>query len=124
MTSLEALLALHELPWTNPTLYDKISANCSIGEDRNEVEDKPFSPEKEIDGSDETDIPTEIVWSLVISNSCNIGDGYGLDNDGTIVRVGTAEGTLLIEDKGTVELGQGYHMKTGSKMYRGEWEGH
>ena len=47
-----------------------------------------------------------------------------IDNDGTIVRVGTAEGTLLIEDKGMVELGQGHHTKTGSKRYRGEWEGH
>src|SRR6267378_2477418 len=115
MTSPEALLALRELPRTNPTLYDEISANRSIGEE-NEVEEDTFSPENEIDGSDETDIPTEVVRSLVVSNGRNIGDGYGLDNDGTIVRVrvGTAEGTSLIEDKGTVELGRGHRAKTGS----------
>src|ERR1700722_4056228 len=117
MTSPEALLALRELPWTNPTLYDEISANRSVGEE-NEVEEDAFSPENGIDGSDETDIPTEVVQSLVVSNSCNIG------NDGTIVRVGTAEGTSLIEDKGTVELWRGHRAKTGSKRYGGEWEGH
>jgi len=42
-------------------------------------------------------------------------DSYGLDNDGTIVRVGTAEGTSLIEDKGMVELWRGHCVKTGSK---------
>ena len=60
MTSPEALLALCELPQTNPTLYDEISANRSVGEE-NEVEEDTFSPENEIDGSDETDIPTEVV---------------------------------------------------------------
>jgi len=54
-------LALRELPQTNPTLYDEISANRSIGEESNEVEEDTFSPENEIDGSDETDIPTEVV---------------------------------------------------------------
>jgi hypothetical protein len=124
MTSPEALLALRELPRTNPTLYDEISANCSIGEESNEIEEDAFSPENEIDGSDETDIPTEVVRSLVVSDGRNIGDGYGLDNDGTIVRVGAAEGTSLIEDKGMVELGRGHRVKTGSKRYKGEWEGH
>jgi hypothetical protein len=117
-------LALRELPQTNPTLYDEISANYSVGEESNEVEEDAFSPENKIDGSDETDIPTEVVRSLVVSDGRNIGDGYGLDNDGTIVRVGTAEGTSLIEDKGTVELGRGHRAKTGSKRYGGEWEGH
>jgi hypothetical protein len=60
MTSPEALLALRELPRTNPTLYDEISANRSVGEE-NEVEEDAFSPENEIDGSDGTDIPTEVV---------------------------------------------------------------
>ena len=60
MTSPEALLALCELPWTNPTLYDEISANGSVGEE-NEIEEDTFSPENKIDGSDETDIPTEVV---------------------------------------------------------------
>ena len=41
-----------------------------------------------------------------------------------VLRVGTAEGTSLIEDKGTVELGWGHRVKTGSKRYEGEWEGH
>ena len=114
-------------PWTpsdQPTLYDEISANHSIGEESNEVEEDAFSSENEIDGSDETDIPTEVVRSLVISDGHNIGNGYGLDNDGTIVRVGAAEGTSLIEDEGMVELGRGHCVKTGSKRYGGEWEGH
>ena len=61
---------------------------------------------------------------MVISNSHNIDDSYGLDNDRTIVRVDAAKGALLIEDKGTVELGQGHCTKTGSKRYGGDWEGH
>jgi hypothetical protein len=117
-------LALCELPWTNLTLYDEISANRSIGEESNKVEEDTFSPENEIDGSNEIDIPTEVVRSLVVSDGRNIGNGYGLDNNGTIVRVGTAEGTSLIEDKGAIELGRGHRAKTGSKRYRGEWEGH
>ena len=88
-------MALCELPRTNPTLYDKISANHSIGEESNKVEEDTFSPENEIHGSDATDIPTEVVRSLVVSNGRNIGDGYGLDNNGTIVRVGAAKGTLI-----------------------------
>jgi hypothetical protein len=60
MTSPEALLAVCELPWTNPTLYDKISANHSIGEESNKVEDA-FSLENEIDSSDGSEIPTEVV---------------------------------------------------------------
>jgi hypothetical protein len=66
-------------------------------------------------------ITTGKKWAnLVISN----GHGYGLDNNGTIVRVGTAEGASLIEDNGTVELGQGHRVKTGSKRYGGDWEGY
>ena len=57
--------------------------------------------------------------SLVVSDGRNIGDGYGLDNDGTIVRVGAAEGTSLIEDKGMVELGRGHRAKTGSTEVNG-----
>ena len=124
MTSPDALLALRELPRTNPTLYDEISANHSVGEESNKVEEDAFSPENEIDGSDGSEIPTEVVWLLVISDGRNIDDGYGLDNDGTIVRVGAAEGASLIEDKGMVELGWGHRVKTGSKRYGGDWEGH
>jgi hypothetical protein len=62
--------------------------------------------------------------SLVISDGHNIDDSYGLDNNGTIVKVGAAEGALLIEDNGTVELGQGHHTNTGSKRYGGDWEGY
>ena len=124
MTSPDALLALRELPRTNPTLYDEISANRSVGEETNEVEEDAFSPENEIDGSDGSEIPTEVVRSLVVSDGRTIDDGYGLDKDGTIVRVGAAEGASLIEDKGTVELGRGHRAKTGSKRYGGDWEGH
>ena len=53
-------MAVCELPWTNPTLYDKISANHSIGEESNKVEDA-FSLENEIDSSDGSEIPTEVV---------------------------------------------------------------
>jgi len=65
MTSPEALLALRELPRTNPTLYDEISANRSVGEESNEVEEDAFSPERRNDGSMKTDIPMRLCdrWS-------------------------------------------------------------
>jgi hypothetical protein len=86
LTSAEALATLRQLPITNPPLDHEISTTetCRITEDT----EPPFPAEAE--QGDESDIPIDVVRSVVVAEGCMV-DGYKLDVDGDIVRTRVAE---------------------------------
>jgi hypothetical protein len=126
LTSPDALSALRQLPVTNPALYHEITAgkaNESTGDD-----EPTFSPEAE-DGSD---IPIDVVRSVVIAGRCVV-DRYKIDEEGSIIRTGVAEDSEAEIDEANSEagvimlaanLGCGHRSKVGSKRYGADWEEH
>ena len=85
LTSAEALLALRQLPITNPSLHHKITGGKTS---RCTEDDEPvFSAET--DPGDGSDIPIDVVQLVVMAEGSV--DGYKLDEEGSIVRTGVAE---------------------------------
>ena len=122
LTSAPALTALHELPITNPTLHQEISASKMNTQD--DLDDEPtFSIETP---HDSCDILINIVRSTVMSDSVVSAEGFAIDDEGSIIRTGVAEKTEGDEGKNTspVELGCGCCVWMGTKKYGAEWEEH
>ena len=122
LTSAPALTTLRELPVTNPTLHQEISAGKTNTED--DLDDEPtFSIEAP---DDSCDIPINIVRSAVMSDGVVSAEGFVIDDEGGIVRTGVAEETEWDEGENAspVELGRGRRARIGTKKYGAEWEEH
>jgi hypothetical protein len=130
LTSAQALAALHELPNTNPVLHLEISAR-KTNTDAGETSDEPaFSVETQDNSSD---IPIDMVRSVVMSEGVVLKESFDIDNEGEIVRTGIAEdpemelevekadGNIMLA---SVELGRGRRMKVESRKYGADWEKH
>jgi hypothetical protein len=128
LTSAEALLALRQLPITNPSLHHEITGGKTS---RCTEDDEPvFSAET--DQGDGSDIPIDVVRSVVMAEG-SVVDGYKLDEEGSIVRTGVAENEeqQAGEDDAeasvivpAAELGRGRRVKISSKRFKAEWEEH
>lgn len=130
LTSAQALAALRELPKTNLALHLEISAG-KTNADAGETSDEPaFSVETQDDSSD---IPIDVVRSVVMSEGVVLKEGFDIDDEGEIVRTGIAEDPemeLEVEKAdenvalASVELGRGRRTKIESRKYGADWEEH
>jgi hypothetical protein len=83
LTSAPALTALCELPVTNPTLHQEISAGKMNTKD--DLNDEPTFLIKTSD--DSCDILINIVKSTVMSNSVVSAEQFAIDNEGGCQRL-------------------------------------
>src|SRR5882762_4901993 len=87
LTSGAALSALRTLPTTNPTLYQEITS----GKTNEIMDDEPvFSDEFEVDNVG-SDIPVDIIRSVIMSDGSIGIEGFGTDESSNIIRTGAAE---------------------------------
>jgi hypothetical protein len=128
LTSADTLSALRELPKTNPKLHDEITADRT--NDGGGDDEPAFSADSETDAGDGSDIPIDVMRSVVMSGGSVATEGFGVDEEGSIVRTGAAE---MSEEQGgegdenveqPVKLGRGHRAKAGSTRYGAEWEQH
>lgn len=129
LTSATTLAALRELPHTNPSLYRELSAGREGIQSPSD--DEPAFMDAGPDLDEGSDIPIEIVRSVVMSEGCIAADGYAIDAQGVVIRNGISEDAeaaanidnLAISGLET-DLGRGRRLKRESKRYGDDWEGY
>jgi formylmethanofuran dehydrogenase subunit A len=126
----QALQLCISCPKTNPVLYLEISArktNTDAGKTSDEL---AFSIETQDDSSN---IPIDVVRSVVMSEDIVLKEGFNIDDEGEIVRTGIAEDPEIelevekVDENvmlASVELECGCWMKIESRKYRVDWEEH
>lgn len=92
------------------------------------TEEMPFPDDGDDTALDGSDVPLDVVRSLVTTGVCDAG--FLLDGAGGIVRTGAAEILEDVDEEGDLpaaldkQLGRGHRAKTGSTRYGAEWEEH
>lgn len=127
LTSAATLAALRDLPHTNPSLYQEFSAGSQPL-----VQSPSYDEPAFLDADDEaSDIPIDIVRSVVMSEGTVAAEGYAINSQGGIARDGIAEDVEAAADVGNLvfaisedDLGRGRRAKRESKRYGDDWEGY
>jgi hypothetical protein len=127
LTSATTLTALHLLPKTNPTLYDKI---CT---DKIDISSGGKEPAFSVDDyqCDCSDIPIDVIRLTVMSGGSVVDDGFSVDDASGVVHTGVAEDIEQVEEGNDLdkledevareELGPGRRVKPRSKRYGIDW---
>jgi len=122
LTSADALLALRNLPKSNPTLYKQFTGEA---EETVTVEpDEPTFFENEVI-DDDSDIPMDVILSHIMDEG--VGRGFEANGEGNIERCGVAEDveTEIAAVAPPLILGRGKRTKTTSTRYSTlVWEQH
>ena len=124
LTSPEALAALRELPKSNPALYREfVGLDEPVEEPVGESEDE-FSDDVE----DASDIPVDVVSTLVTSGSTHLEEGFRIDDEGCVVRVAEVEDAEAGEEAVAEPepVGRGHRKKKATVPWGGVavWERH
>ncbi|KAJ6613210.1 hypothetical protein B0H10DRAFT_2274991 [Mycena sp. CBHHK59/15] len=91
LTSPAALATLHDLPKTNPTLHLELTGLTTPPEEI-ENEDLFSKDEEDLTYNDESDVPVQVVITHIVSHSAaDLPDGFKLDSDKNLVRIGAVE---------------------------------
>jgi hypothetical protein len=127
MTSPEALAALRRLPEVNPELHKSFLRGRSEA-----TGDEPDPDPEKNDLDDDSCVPVPVVIDHIVSEGTVQTPGFGVDEDGNLVRTGEAEAILDAEaivdecgnngDKaGPAVFGRGHRKKATSTRYKNEW---
>lgn len=116
LTSPEALAALRELPKSNPALYREL-----VGLD--EPVEEPVGSEDEFsdDVEDASDIPVDVVSTLLASDSTHVEEGFKIDDEGCVVRVAEVENAEAGEEAAAEPelVGHGHQKKKATVPWGG-----
>ncbi|KAG6805720.1 hypothetical protein H0H92_011818 [Tricholoma furcatifolium] len=98
LTSLETLSALRNLPKTDPDFYRELTEAAEVVSGVSESSEEPtYSNNFE----DDSAVPMDVVLQCMAGNG--LRDGFGVDDHGSITRVGSAESMEVIDDELLVE---------------------
>ncbi|KAG6824449.1 hypothetical protein H0H92_006851 [Tricholoma furcatifolium] len=98
LTSLETLSVLRNLPKTDPDFYRELTEAAEVVSGVSESSEEPtYSNNFE----DDSAVPMDVVLQCMAGNG--LRDGFGVDDHGSITRVGSAESMEVIDDELLVE---------------------
>ncbi|KAF7969543.1 hypothetical protein HWV62_26941 [Athelia sp. TMB] len=130
LTSPTTLAALHDLPHTNSSLHQELSAGRQTLI-QSLSDDEPAFLEAGGDIDEGSDIPVDIVRSVVMSEGTVAAKGYTINTQGSIIRDGIAEDAEdaadvvnLVVAGSEAELGHRRQVRRESKRYSDDWEGY
>lgn len=122
LTSADALMALRNLPKSNPTLYKQFTGEMDDTA-MTEPEEPAFFENEVID--DDSDIPMDVILSHIMDEG--VGHGFEANDEGGIERIGVAEeveAEIAVVAPPLI-LGRGKRTKTTSTRYSTlAWEQH
>ena len=131
ITSPDALMALRNLPKTNPALHKELSQDIeelAVPPTVNVPEEPAFADNLD----DSSDVPIAVVKSHIISASQTIPAGFGTHDDGSLCRSTAVEDTDFdpsqeLEDESrdpmpvvALELGHGHRTKRRRRLFGDE----